>query len=75
VHVCKGKVLFMCNFLSCGRSTLSSLPLPPPPPLLEDNIGSGLLDDLENLGLDFDIENNGDASPTDQSLIAPPESE
>ncbi|ODN03089.1 Ras GTPase-activating protein 1 [Orchesella cincta] len=57
------------------RSTLSSLPLPPPPPLLEDNIGSGLLDDLENLGLDFDIENNGDNSPTEPSLIAPPESE
>lgn len=55
------------------RSTLSSLPLPPPPPLLEDNIGSGLLDELDNLGLEFDGD-NGDNSPT-ETLIAPPESQ
>ena len=52
------------------RSTLSSLPLPPPPLTLEDNIGIGLLDDFDNL--DFDGENNGDNSPTN-SFVAPPE--
>ncbi|CAG7818083.1 unnamed protein product, partial [Allacma fusca] len=52
------------------RSTLSSLPLPPPPLTLEENIG--LLDDLEQLGLDFDGDNN-DISPT-EPLAAPPES-
>lgn len=56
------------------RSTISSLPLPPPPPLLEDNIGSSLLDDLENLGLEFEGD-NGDTSPSDPTLIAPPESQ
>lgn len=42
---------------------------------MEDNIGSSLLDDLENLGLEFEADNNGDTSPSDPNLIAPPESE
>ena len=54
-----------------NRSTLSSLPLPPPPLTLEENIG--LLDDLDNLGLDFEGDNN-DNSPTEPP-IAPPESQ
>lgn len=55
------------------RSTLSSLPFPPPPPPLsvEDNVG--LLDDLDNLGLEFEGD-NGDNSPTDP-VAAPPESQ
>lgn len=55
-------------------STLSSLPFPPPPPPLSVEDTVGLLEELDNLGLEFDGDLGGDTSPTEQAM-APPESQ
>lgn len=56
------------------RSTLNSLPFPPPPPPLNVEDTVGLLDELDNLGLEFDGDLGGDNSPT-EPVTAPPENQ